>query len=125
MCRLSVERGIDPYRLPENAREHAASDSSLEARGVAACVRAAPRHRPAVHEAALASGETQQLALRRAPAAAGARPQRLRRYEPSSVSSTGIPAATSSGPATSATASASTGSSSASACSASGGGPAT
>jgi hypothetical protein len=136
------QRRIDSHRLSQGAREHAALDGSLEAGEAAARVGAASGLVAAGDEDALAGREADQLALRRPPAAAGAAPQRGCGYEDSSspdgsVTSTGIPAGTSSGGATSAsgeisgcpssvTASATSATSAvSSASSASGGGPAT
>src|SRR5262249_27565746 len=96
----------DADLLPEYAREHPAIRCSLEAGDVAARVGAAARLVAAGHEHALAGREPQQIPLRRAPAATGAAPHG-RAYEDSSsgaasLASTGMPAGTSSGSATSA-----------------------
>ena len=128
--------------LSQDARERPLPGCALEAREAAARVGAATGLLPAGDEHALAGGEAEQLALRRPPPAAGAPPQRLASYDSCSGCSTGIPAGTSSGSATSASgatggspestsagsasaAGSSTSTSSASAASASAGGPAT
>ena len=105
--------------LSQDARERPALDRALEACEVAARVRATARLVPPGHEDAFAGREAEQFALRRAPAAAGAAPQRDGYEGSSSDCSTGMPAGTSSGSATSAS------SSTSSAASASGGAPAT
>jgi hypothetical protein len=56
----------------QDAREHAALRRELEAREAAAGVGAAARLGSAGHEHAVADRETEQLALRRPPAAASA-----------------------------------------------------
>src|SRR5512133_2971844 len=98
--------GPDADVLPQDTREHATVRRSFEARQAAARVGTAARLAAAGHEDSLACREAEQLALRRAPAAACAAPLRFRAYEGSSsaVGSTGIPAGTSSGSATSASA---------------------
>ena len=93
----------DADLLSKDAREPAAPGRALEAREAAAGVGAAARLVPAGHEDALAGREPQQLALRRAPAAAGAAPHRLARYDSSSAgasTSIGIPPVASSSVAT-------------------------
>src|SRR5579884_281145 len=138
----TVQLGSDTDLLPQHAREHPAYGCALEAGEVAARVGTAPRLVAAGDEHAVAGGETDQFALRRAPAAADAAPHRFGPYDSSvgcsAVDSTGMPAGTSSGSATSAsgetsgsssaTASASassTSTASTSASSVSAGGPAT
>ena len=104
MSHISVKAaklGSDPDLLSQVTRKHASLRGELEAREAAARVDAAAGHVSAGHEHAVAGDETQQLALRRAPAAAGTAPNRLRRCYSSSGSSTGIPAGTSAGSATS------------------------
>src|ERR1700759_5092343 len=105
MCVSSVKAAqlrLDSHGLPQDACESAAFGRSLEALNATAGVRAPARLGAAGHEHALVGRETQELTLRRAPAAAGATPLR-NAYEDSSsaVGSTGIPAGTSSGSASS------------------------
>jgi hypothetical protein len=76
--------GPDAHLPAQDAREHPSRRRALEAREVAARVRAATRLCAACHELALARGEAHQLALRRPPPATGAAPQRSRDYEDSS-----------------------------------------
>jgi len=64
----------DTHLLTENTRERSARRCALEAGEPAARVDAASRLGSADDEDAVAGGETQQLALRRPPAAAGAAP---------------------------------------------------
>src|SRR5689334_6854133 len=66
--------GVDSDGLFQHSRELAALDGALETRDVAARVRAATRLRPPRDEHAVARSEPEQITLRRAPAAAGARP---------------------------------------------------
>jgi hypothetical protein len=122
--------GPDAHLLPQGAREHASLHRSVEAPETAAGVRAAPGLPAPRDEDAVTGGEADELALRRAPAAAGAAPQRGG-YE-SSSSATGSTAGTDSTSTTSTSTSASVSSAptsatttSSSASSASGGAPAT
>src|SRR5581483_10757512 len=68
--------GPDADLLPQDARERAMSRRALEAGEVPAGVDAAPPLGSARDEHAVSCCEAEQLALRRAPAAAGAAPQR-------------------------------------------------
>src|SRR5438874_7273173 len=118
-CSISVKAlqlRPDVDLLPQDAGEHATFGRALEAPQAVTRVGASARLAPTGHEHSVACGEPEQFGLRRAPAAAGAAPQRCRSYDSSSggspVGSTGIPAGTSSGSASSA--SADTGGSSAS-----------
>jgi hypothetical protein len=97
----ALQLGPDADVLSQDAHEHAALAGALETREVAARVGTAARLVSAGHEDAVAGREAEQLALRRSPAATGAAP-RGRAYESPSGCSTGIPAGTSSGSATSA-----------------------
>src|SRR6478609_5522188 len=83
----------DADLLPQDARKHAAAGSSFEARKAAARIGATPGLVAARHEHAFTGRETEQLALRRPPAAAGTTPLRFRAYEGSSsaLCSTGKP----------------------------------
>src|SRR6478672_4926384 len=92
------EFGVDSDGLLEDVLEPAPLDRPVEAPDVAAGVRAAAGLRSARHENAVAGRKPDQLTLPTTPAAAGARPQRLRPYDASSESSlgsTGMPAGTS------------------------------
>src|SRR5690349_20307255 len=75
-----------PYAqlLSEHTREHAALCRAVEARQVGARVGATARLFPAGHEDAVSGRETEQIALRSAPAAAGAAPHGLAPYDSSS-----------------------------------------
>jgi len=74
---------------------------ALETGEGAARIRTATGEAPACRELAVGEGEPDELVLRRAPAAAGAPPDRVRRHSSDGSSgSTGIPAGTSSGGAT-------------------------
>src|SRR5580765_3302532 len=96
----TLQCGVDPDTLFEHAGELLPLDRSLEARHVAARVRTAARFVPASDEDAVARREPEQNTLRTAPAAAGARPQRIPSYDSSSAatSATSSPASTSSEP---------------------------
>src|SRR5215475_13226224 len=89
----------DAHVLPQGACEHPALGRALEAREGAARVGAPARLGPAGDENAVAGREPQQFALRRAPATAGAAPQRNAYEGSSSAGSAGMPAGTSSGSA--------------------------
>ena len=105
MAAISVKASklsSDAHRLSQHACEPAPVGRALEAHQAAARVHAAAGLGPAGHENTVAGREAQQLALRRAPAAAGAAPHGSRSYDCSSGCSTGMPAGTSSGSATSA-----------------------
>ena len=91
MAHISVkapELGFDTDLLPQDAHEHAAVGRALEAREAAARVGTAPRLPSAGHENTPAGGEADQLALRRASAAAGTAPQGRGSYDSSSGCST-------------------------------------
>src|SRR6188472_775927 len=94
----ALQLGSDADLLPQDARKHAAVGRSFEARKAAARVGAAPGLAAAGHENALTGRETEQLALRSPPAAAGTAPLRFRAYEGSSsaLGSTGMPSVASS-----------------------------
>src|SRR6476469_5996727 len=77
--------GVDSDGLLEDTCELPTLHGSLEARYVAARGRATPGLRPPRDEYAVASREPDEVTLRGAPAAAGARPQRLRTYDSSSA----------------------------------------
>src|SRR5581483_2730659 len=99
------ERGIDPHGDAQRLREASAGTGPLEAAQVAARVHAAARLVATGDELAVADHETDEVALLRTPAAAGAAPNRLHDYSDSGTSdstSTGIPAGISSSGATSA-----------------------
>ena len=130
MAELSVKAPqlrADAHLLPQCAGEHAPFHRQVEAGELAARVDTAARLSAARDDDAVAGGEADELALRRAPAAAGAMPQRNGYEGSSSGCSTGIPAGTSSGSrsaeTTSSTSTSSTSSSSSASVSA--GGPAT
>jgi hypothetical protein len=72
------ERGIDLDSRPQDACEPALGGRPLEALEPAARVDAAAGRGPAFDEAATGGGEALKLALRRAPPAACAPPDRLR-----------------------------------------------
>jgi len=98
----ALQLGPDADVLSQDPGEHPARGRTLEAREVAARIRTTARLVSPGHENAVAGGEAEQLALRRAPAAARAAPQWVGYEGSSSDCSTGIPAGTSSGSATSA-----------------------
>jgi hypothetical protein len=88
----------DSHLFSQDAGKHPALGSSFEAGRVAAGVGAAAGLCPAGHEHTLASRETEQIALRRRPAAAGAAPHGLARYDSASAgasTSIGIPSVSS------------------------------
>ena len=100
---ISVETsqfGVDSDGLFEDTGEVPPFDRQVEARDVAARVSAAARLGAARDEDAVSRREPGQVTLRTAPAAAGARPQRLRSYDSSSAA-TSATSATVSGPSTS------------------------
>jgi len=75
----------DLQLLPQNACEHAVFCGALEAGETLTRVRAAAGFVTPGYKNAFAGSETQQLALRRPPATAGATPKRHAGYEPSSA----------------------------------------
>src|SRR5439155_7275320 len=88
MAATSVEvPQFRPYAqlLSKDTREHPALCSAVEARQVPARVGAAARLLPAGHENAFSGREAEQIALRRAPAAARAASRGLVPYDSSSA----------------------------------------
>jgi hypothetical protein len=75
----------DADLLPQDAREHAPLGCALEAREAAARVGATARLVAPGDEGSLAGRKPEQVALRRAPATAGATPRRLALYDSSSA----------------------------------------
>jgi hypothetical protein len=77
MAQLSVKAPQlrpDAHLLPQGASEHASLHRAVEAGEFAARVGTAAELPPACDEDAVAGGEADELALRRAPAATGAMP---------------------------------------------------
>src|SRR4051794_41902476 len=89
----------DADLLPQDVDDPSALGRALEACEFTARVGAPPRLAAAGHERSVASGEPEQITLRRLPATAGATPQRRASYDSSCGCSTGMPAGTSSRPA--------------------------